>query len=408
MTTFHRAHWKDYKVHVSSMNTFPTAAGLASSAAGYAALVYALARLFCAVETFPGELSTIARQGSGSACRSMYGGFVAWRKGTAENEWLDSKAEQVCGEGHWPELRALILVVSDEKKETSSTAGMSDSVKTSKLLGYRAANLVDSSMAKIEEAYKARDFATFGAITMADSNQFHATCLDTTPPIFYLNDTSRKIISVVHKYNTFKGSVRAAYTFDAGPNAVIYTTSRDLEEIAGLMVRHFPDPRTGTVVQKVARGLLGWPTYLNTNDFEVMEEAERYPIPPELLTICGPDAAEKSRQGRLSASWLGKKLAVALPSWCFSGLVGGREEAFLLLRFVFFLTLVIFVPELVDYWSKEMDVRWIYVTRPGPGPQKVDKTSTSSLIDLDTGENAFKPPPKYGIFTGIVAFARKL
>jgi len=66
--------WKDYKVHVSSMNTFPTAAGLASSAAGYAALVKCLSVVFCASESYPGELSTIARQGSGSACRSLQGG----------------------------------------------------------------------------------------------------------------------------------------------------------------------------------------------------------------------------------------------------------------------------------------------------------------------------------------------
>ena len=62
--------WKKMKIHVSSYNTFPTAAGLASSAAGYAALVAALALLLGAKEEFPGQLTTIARQGSGSACRA--------------------------------------------------------------------------------------------------------------------------------------------------------------------------------------------------------------------------------------------------------------------------------------------------------------------------------------------------
>lgn len=61
------------KVHASSYNTFPTAAGLASSAAGYAALVWAFKELFDAQEKYEGQLSTIARQGSGSACRSLYG-----------------------------------------------------------------------------------------------------------------------------------------------------------------------------------------------------------------------------------------------------------------------------------------------------------------------------------------------
>ena len=92
-----KEEWKDFRVHVSSLNTFPTAAGLASSAAGYAALVRCLAEVFNAEESYPGQLSTIARQGSGSACRSLYGGFVAWRKGTGMEDAADSLAEQVRG-----------------------------------------------------------------------------------------------------------------------------------------------------------------------------------------------------------------------------------------------------------------------------------------------------------------------
>ncbi|XP_015252156.1 PREDICTED: diphosphomevalonate decarboxylase-like isoform X1 [Cyprinodon variegatus] len=96
-----------HKVHICSVNNFPTAAGLASSAAGYACLVYTLAQAF-GVE---GELSGIARQGSGSACRSMYGGFVQWIMGSKE-DGKDSVAQQVEPESHWPELRVLVLVVS--------------------------------------------------------------------------------------------------------------------------------------------------------------------------------------------------------------------------------------------------------------------------------------------------------
>lgn len=91
----------------------------------------------CAVEeSYEGEVSTIARQGSGSSCRSLYGGFVRWQMGTAE-DGSDSKAVQVAPQAHWPDLRALILVVSDKKKETGSTVGMMTSVKTSTLLAVR-------------------------------------------------------------------------------------------------------------------------------------------------------------------------------------------------------------------------------------------------------------------------------
>lgn len=232
--------WKHMHVHVSSYNTFPTAAGLASSAAGYAALVAALAKLFDAKEEFPGQLSTFARQGSGSACRSLYGGFVAWRMGGQKPDASDSLAEQIADEHHWPEIRALILVVSDAKKDTSSTAGMSTSVQTSKLLAHRAAQVVPERMQFIEKAFLEKDFTSFANLTMADSNQFHATCLDTFPPIFYMNDISRSIIKIVHVYNQWTGQVRAAYTFDAGPNAVIYTLDQYSTELAALMLHFYP------------------------------------------------------------------------------------------------------------------------------------------------------------------------
>ncbi|KAL7537361.1 hypothetical protein ACHAWF_005739 [Thalassiosira exigua] len=232
--------WKDMRVHVASYNTFPTAAGLASSAAGYAALVAALVRLFGAKESYPGEFTAIARQGSGSACRSLYGGFVAWRAGGAKPDWSDSIAEQVADEAHWDEVRAVILVVSDAKKETSSTAGMSTSVATSELLAFRAREVVPKRMESIEKAVRAKDFESFGKVTMMDSNQFHATCLDTYPPIFYMNDVSRSVVQMVHRYNEWAGEIRAAYTFDAGPNAVLYTLDKHVVELLALVLRYYP------------------------------------------------------------------------------------------------------------------------------------------------------------------------
>ncbi|XP_023701355.1 diphosphomevalonate decarboxylase isoform X2 [Paramormyrops kingsleyae] len=229
-----------HKVHICSVNNFPTAAGLASSAAGYACLVYALARLLGA----EGELSEVARQGSGSACRSMYGGFVQWRMGT-QPDGTDSVAQQVEPESHWPELRVLILVVSAERKPVGSTAGMETSVGTSSLLKHRAESVVPQRMEEMVRAIQQKDFAAFGELTMKDSNQFHATCLDTYPPIFYLNDVSRRIISMVHRYNQHCGETRVAYTFDAGPNAVIYTLQQHVPEFVELLKYFFPTETNG-------------------------------------------------------------------------------------------------------------------------------------------------------------------
>ncbi|GAA6093858.1 diphosphomevalonate decarboxylase isoform X1 [Tachysurus ichikawai] len=227
-----------HRVHICSVNNFPTAAGLASSAAGYACLVYSLSRLL----GVDAELSVVARQGSGSACRSIYGGFVQWKMGE-RRDGKDSVAEQVAPETHWPELRVLVLVVSAERKPVGSTSGMQTSVQTSALLEHRADHVVPARMDDMIRAVQERDFATFAELTMKDSNQFHATCLDTFPPIFYLNDISRRVINLVHRYNQHYTETRVAYTFDAGPNAVIYLLQDHVAEFVQA-IRHFFPPES--------------------------------------------------------------------------------------------------------------------------------------------------------------------
>lgn len=236
-----------YKVHVASVNNFPTAAGLASSAAGYACLAYALARVY-GVES---DLSEVARRGSGSACRSLYGGFVEWQMGERA-DGKDSIARQVAPESHWPELRVLILVVSTEKKPTGSTVGMQTSVETSALLRFRAEALVPARMAEMTRCVRERDFQAFGQLTMKDSNQFHATCMDTFPPISYLNDTSRRIIQLAHCFNAHHGQTKVAYTFDAGANAVIFTLDDTVAEFVAAVRHTFPPELNG---DKFLKGL---------------------------------------------------------------------------------------------------------------------------------------------------------
>ncbi|CZT44056.1 probable MVD1-mevalonate pyrophosphate decarboxylase [Rhynchosporium secalis] len=220
-------------LRIISENNFPTAAGLASSAAGFAALVRAIANLY-ELPASPTELSRIARQGSGSACRSLFGGYVAWQMGE-KDDGSDSLAVQVAPASHWPSMRAAILVVSAEKKGVSSTSGMQITVATSKLFKRRAEVVVPESMKLMEKAILDKDFETFGEVTMRESNSFHATCLDTFPPIFYLNDVSRAAIRVVEDINEKAGKIVAAYTFDAGPNAVIYFEEENADKVAGVL-----------------------------------------------------------------------------------------------------------------------------------------------------------------------------
>ncbi|KAI9292275.1 diphosphomevalonate decarboxylase [Neoconidiobolus thromboides FSU 785] len=231
------------KIHAASVNNFPTAAGLASSASGYACFVYSLCKLF-EIPITVSEMSRIARVGSGSACRSLFGGFVAWEMGVKE-DGSDSQAVQIAPETHWPELEALIVVVSDAKKATSSTTGMQTTVKTSELLKHRIENVVPKHMDQISKAILDKDFETFATITMKDSNQFHAVCLDTYPPICYLNDVSKAIINLITAYNQGEGGIKAAYTYDAGPNAVIYAPRSQMKELVQMISYYFPSSSPG-------------------------------------------------------------------------------------------------------------------------------------------------------------------
>lgn len=224
-----------WKLHIVSENNFPTAAGLASSAAGFAALVVAIAKLYKLPQDMS-ELSRIARKGSGSACRSLFGGFVAWEMGESK-DGSDSMAVQVLPLDQWSQMKAAILVVSDLKKDTPSTQGMQLTVATSDLFQERINNVVPKRFVEMKEAIVKRDFTKFAELTMKDSNSFHATCLDSYPPIFYINDTSKKIIRLVHSINAFFNETIVAYTFDAGPNAVLYYLEENEDKLFAFLYK---------------------------------------------------------------------------------------------------------------------------------------------------------------------------
>ncbi|XP_015169865.1 diphosphomevalonate decarboxylase-like [Solanum tuberosum] len=269
--------WENLRVHVASYNNFPTAAGLASSAAGFACLVYSLAKLMN-VQEDNGRLSAIARQGSGSACRSLYGGFVKWVMGKEENG-SDSIAVPLVDERHWDELVIIIAVVCSRQKETSSTSGMRETVETSALIEHRAKEVVPKRIIQMEEAIQKRDFATFTHLTCADSNQFHAVCLDTSPPIFYMNDTSHRIISCVEKWNRSEGTPQVAYTFDAGPNAVLIARNRTSTSLLlQRLLFHFP-PNSETDLNSY---VIGDKSLMEDIGIQDIKDIEALPPPPEI------------------------------------------------------------------------------------------------------------------------------
>ncbi len=220
------------RAKMASLNCFPTAAGFASSASGMAALACA-GTAALGLKLTARELSIIARQGSGSACRSVLGGWVEWKRG-AKTDGSDSYAEQIADENHWPEIRNVIAITEKKKKKVSSRAGMKQTVDTSSLFQKRIADL-PKVLGAMRTAIRKRDLESFLGITMKESSNMHAVMLDTWPPILYLNDISREIIYAVQDYNAAKGTLEAGYTFDAGPNAHVYTTEKSVPEVKSLL-----------------------------------------------------------------------------------------------------------------------------------------------------------------------------
>lgn len=217
---------------INSVNSFPTAAGFASSASGAAAFVCSLAALI-GNTTSPIEywkernvdLSRVSRMVSGSGCRSIYGGFVEWTPGDDET----SIAQQIYSEQYWPTFCALSITLSPSKKLVSSADGMQRTVETVPWIQFRAENVVPQRINSLKQALSTKDFCSVAEITMKESNELHANCAASYPPFRYLTDESYQIIDTIHMLN--KNSIIAAYTFDAGPNPFIFCQEGDIPKI---------------------------------------------------------------------------------------------------------------------------------------------------------------------------------
>lgn len=220
-------------IMIISENNFPTSAGIASSASGFAALAEAIASALGISDAK--EKSILARLGSGSASRSVFGGFVKWNGGS-RSDGEDSYGIPLAPPSHWPDLVDLIAISDTRIKKVSSKDGMERSALTSEFFIPRR-DLAKRSVPKMENAIRNRDFAILAIETMRDSNGMHAVMLDSWPPIAYMNDVSHRIVDMVHEYNGSAGAVRAAYTFDAGPNAHIITTKGEVNGIRKKLVK---------------------------------------------------------------------------------------------------------------------------------------------------------------------------
>ncbi|WP_373894735.1 diphosphomevalonate decarboxylase [Virgibacillus natechei] len=224
----------DLYADVHSINKVPTAAGFASSASGFAALAAAASRAI-GLNLNDQELSRLTRQGSGSATRSIYGGFAQWQKGELA-DGSDSYAVPIAPQDHW-DIRVAAVVLSDAAKSVSSREGMKRTVETSPFYDGWLSSVTDD-LEQIKEGIMTRDFEKTGQIAEANCLKMHATTLGASPPFTYWTDKTVDVMQTVQAMRA-KG-IPAYFTIDAGPNVkVLYlpenekTVEKTLREIPG-------------------------------------------------------------------------------------------------------------------------------------------------------------------------------
>lgn len=216
-----------YRVHLNF--NIPVAAGLASSACGFASLVKALDDLY-AWKLDEKSLSILARLGSGSACRSVYDGFVEWRHGERP-DGMDSYATVI--NDTWPQLCLGLCVVSKTKKAVSSRDGMQRTVKTSELYAAWPEKTAHDLMA-LKTAITIKDFDLLGRTAESNAMTMHATMLAAWPPLLY---SQAETVTLMQRIWALRQQGLSVYfTQDAGPNLKLLFLASNLKEIQ----THFP------------------------------------------------------------------------------------------------------------------------------------------------------------------------
>jgi diphosphomevalonate decarboxylase len=221
---------------VRSHNNFPTAAGLASSASAFAALTVAATAALQPLgweldDAWRARLAILARQGSGSAARSLYGGLVVLGTGTPGQ--VDSaRATPLLSSSDWPELRLCIGVASEEKKSTGSTDGMRHTAATSPYFAPFVAAAPADLLAAIA-AVKARDLEALGLVAERSALRMHASALAADPAVVYLRGAT---VEGLHALRALRRrGVSAYFTCDAGPHPKALTTAQDADAVAAAL-----------------------------------------------------------------------------------------------------------------------------------------------------------------------------
>lgn len=199
------------RAHVQSQNNFPTGAGLASSASGFAALALAASRA-AGLTLGTRELSVLARQGSGSAARSIFGGFAEMHRGSRD-DGEDAFAESLITAEDWP-LEVVVAITAHDPKSVDSSAGMTDLAQRSHFFDAWVKHAEDD-LSALRTAIAARDLAALGELTEMSCLKLHGLMLSTRPGLIYWNPAT---VAAMHRVRALRADgVPVYFTIDAGP-----------------------------------------------------------------------------------------------------------------------------------------------------------------------------------------------
>lgn len=214
----------DSRLQIETHNSIPTAAGLASSASGFAALAKAVDQLY-GFGLSSQQLSVFARLGSGSASRSIFEGFVEWQMGVRD-DGMDSYAVPL--NHSWPAFRIGLLTLTTAEKAVGSRAGMQRTIETAHL--YQSWPLQAAlDLQRLREAILERDFASLGAAAEQNALSMHATMIASWPPLLYWQPDS--VAAMQRVWRLREQGLQLYLTMDAGPNIKLLYLAADEADV---------------------------------------------------------------------------------------------------------------------------------------------------------------------------------
>ena len=204
------------KAKVVSVNNFPDGTGLSSSASGFAALTLAATKA-TGLNLDEKELSILARQGSGSACRSISDGFV---------EWVGEGARSIYQKDYW-DIVDVVAIISQEKKDVSSTEGQK-TVRSSPFFQTRL-NKIDEKIKRFKKTLETKNFTEFGKIIEEEALELHAIMLTSTPSLIYWQSETLKLMKLVKDWRS--NGLESYFTLNTGQDIHLIVEGKNKEKI---------------------------------------------------------------------------------------------------------------------------------------------------------------------------------